>query len=621
MKRNKNLVLILLIFLLVNNISFSQINIVSGFESEIYNQFAKDIKNNTEVPINIYSTKGSVDNFNRLISDSIQIAFMQYDVLLFKELENHKIKEYIRVFLPLYNEEIHLIAKNNKKINSLADLNGKRVAVGSKDAGSHITTDFIKLKTEIDWKDYEIPFEDAFVALLSDSIDAFFFVGAAPANALKSLSKGVKNIIKLVPIVDKRLDDIYIKKTIKSGTYSWVSYEIKTYCVPSLLVLNTKNISKTKENKIELLYNDLKNNLKGIRQNKLSHPKWKQVDFSDRKHIDWPVYKKEYVSVRLVSNLLAYFAAILSFFQIYFMINKLWSRKHEKNVAESISISAMFISILINGSFVFNNFIAGGIPQFAANIMWITGSIIMAFIGVGYWVAGGRKKGIWLLLKQALKLERKEAGDLAKAFFSPSGAETIIEILGQVAMIDGDLDEREMNFIQPFADAWDITIDWSYIKENFGPKSGVGFHDLRCSMTKYLETSPPETQVSQLGDILNMLVNADAQVTKEEELMMDELTGIISGYLSGESEVPIFKVAVVPQNTSQETAISTIIKDLHKTEIAGGYAYLSEAFYSEKYAEVVCEKYRALNIFTVVIKPEHINDSHEIISKKIKDSK
>nr|MBC8147685.1 hypothetical protein [Bacteroidota bacterium] len=146
-----------------------------------------------------------------------------------------------------------------------------------------------------------------------------------------------------------------------------------------------------------------------------------------------------------------------------------------------------------------------------------------------------------------------------------------------------------------------------------------GYHDLRKSMTDYLETSPPENQVSQLVDVLKMLVNADDQVTPEEELMLDELTGIIASYLSGESDSPIYKVAVVPQNTEQESAIETIIKDLHKTEIAGGYAYLSEPFFSERYAEVVCEKYRALNIFTVVIKPENIQNTHQIIKLKFEE--
>lgn len=611
---------ILLVLLLSTLVNHSQIKIVSGFETEIYNQFAHDIQNNTDVPSIIYSTKGSVDNFNRLLSDSIQIAFMQHDVLLYKDIEIPDIKNYIKMFLPLYNEEIHLITKNNSKINSLSDLKGKVVGIGSKGAGSNITANFIKLKTEIDWIDSEIPFDNSFQAILSDSIHAFFFVGAAPANALKSLSKELSNIIKLIPIQDKRLDEIYMKKTIESGTYTWIDDDVRTYTVRSLLVVNTKNIDESMDADIKLLYDDLKGNLKGIRKNKLSHPKWKQVDFSDRKHIDWPVYKNEYVeNVKLVSIYLAIIAGIMTFLQIYFMLNKLWSRKHERVVAESISISAMFISIVINSLFVFNNIIYGDYPQMAANLMWITGSVITATIGVGFWVAGSRRKGFLVLLKQALKLEREEATDLARAFFKPSGAEIIIDILGQVAMIDDDLDKREIEFIDSFAEVWGLKIDWDYVQNSFGSKSGVGYHDLRKSMTDYLETSPPENQVSQLVDVLKMLVNADDQVTPEEELMLDELTGIIASYLSGESDSPIYKVAVVPQNTEQESAIETIIKDLHKTEIAGGYAYLSEPFFSERYAEVVCEKYRALNIFTVVIKPENIQNTHQIIKLKFEE--
>ena len=127
MKKYFHSFFVLVVLLLSTLENYSQIRIVSGFETEIYNQFAEDIKNNTDAKIIIYPTKGSVDNFNRILSDSINIAFMQHDVLLYKELENPEVKDYIKMFLPLYYEEIHLITKNNSKINSLSDLKAKVV--------------------------------------------------------------------------------------------------------------------------------------------------------------------------------------------------------------------------------------------------------------------------------------------------------------------------------------------------------------------------------------------------------------------------------------------------------------------------------------------------------------
>ena len=70
---------LIVIFFNISINSFSQINIVSGLKGEVYNQFARDIANNTSVKSNVYTSKGSVDNLKYILSDSIQIAFLQYD--------------------------------------------------------------------------------------------------------------------------------------------------------------------------------------------------------------------------------------------------------------------------------------------------------------------------------------------------------------------------------------------------------------------------------------------------------------------------------------------------------------------------------------------------------------
>ena len=611
---------ILLIGLLL--ISFnvkSQIRISSGLKGEIYNQFAIDIKNNTDVALAVYPSMGSLDNFSKLQSDSFELAFLQYDVLLYKELENPTIKDNIKVLLPLYNEEVHLITRNNSNINSLNDLIGKRIGMGSEKSGTNITARFIQYKTTFKWKSFNIPFDKCLAALMNDSIDAFFYVGAAPSNLLKSLSSDVQQLIKLVPIENKLLKDFYSTKAIKKDVYPWVNEDVKTIAVKSLIAVNTSNINKQEAIQVDALYDDLKGNLKGIQKNKLSHAKWKDVDFTDMDGVDWPVYKEKYISLDFFSMMLAYLAAILSFIQIYFIINKLWKRKHEKVVSESISISAMFISLIINGSFAFKNLHDGGIPQFSANIMWIVSSIISALIGMGIWVSINKGVGFFTLLARALNMERKEAGDLAKVFFRPSGAGKILEILGRMAMVDEDLDEREKDFIQSFADHWKIEVDWDEIVK-YAEESGDRYDKIKKSMAEYLKTSPQEEQVNQLRDVFNLLVNIDEVVTDEEQLIMDELEGQIAQYLGTENELDEFRVAVVPQSQEQDDAVSKLLNNLNKEKIAGGYAYLSEPYFSERYADIISAQYRAIHVFSVVVKPKSLNDD-EFVKKMLAQEK
>lgn len=587
------------------------IRIVSGIKGEVYDQFAKDIKNNTHVELNIYQTGGSLDNIEYLLSDSIQMAFIQYDVLKKTPIISD-LQDYIKVFLPLYSEEIHLIVLKKSNINSVQDLIGKRVGIGGLNSGTHVSALMIQEVEGIEWEAVNIDFNKSVKALLADSIDAFFYVGAAPSSYLSNLDESIASQIKLANVRGDNLNEIYEDKIIKSDIYSWNDNDVKTIGVPSLLVVNTRNIDSTLAKQIDILYSDLSDNLKGIQWNKFSHPKWSQVDFSNIDDIDWPVYKKEYVTYEMVVNLMAIIAAILSFIQIYFIINKLWKRKHERVVAESISISAMFISIFINGFFAVKNMGGGNLPQLSANIMWISASVISAFIGVGLYVSTNRERGFFRLLLSALNMERKEAGDLAKVLFKPSGADKIIEILGRVAMVDNDLDKKEREFIQGFADNWGINMDWDGITK-YLDESEHRFQELRSAMNSYLGTSPPKEQASQLMDVISLLVNVDDVVTAEEDLILSELTGLIMKYLGKGTEIDIFKVAVVPQSIEQENSVNELLKDLNKEQIAGGWAYISESYYSERYAGIISAQYRALKVFSVVFKPNNIEEIEQYV--------
>ena len=613
MIRSLKFFICVLICLTVGREAYGQLRIASGVEGEIYTQFAKDIKNNTDVEISITNTSGSLENFELIRNDKVDLAFTQLDVLLFQQLRYTNIAEYLKMYIPLYSEEIHVVARNNSLINNFYDLKGKRVGVGTAKSGSYITSQFLKMKTELEWVDYLLPATTALSMLIEDSIDAFIFVSAAPSNLLKSFSSGQQGLIKLVPIYDKRLDDTYQSQLIAKGTYSWQPNDIQTYTVKSLLLINTRTLNARKTHQADIVYSDIRDNLKVIQRHKLSHPKWKEVDFSHASDYDWPDYKKETITAGDIFNVLAILAVVLTIFQIYFTLNKLWIRKHERVVAESISVSGLFISILINSFFAFKNLVLEGYPQLIANAMWIFNSVLTILIGIGFWVSGSARSSLLYLLRQSLKLERSEAGDLAKSFFRPSSADKIINILGQVAMIDDELAEEEKTFIQSFADAWNINIEWDYITENFGSKHGIGFQQIREAVLDYLNTNPPEAQISQLGDLLKMLINADDHVTDEEQLIMDELGGIFAEYMGDEAIRKVYKVAVVPQNVEQEMAIASLLKDLKKQAIAGGYAFLSEPFYSERYAEIVCERYRAMNVFTVVIQPDNIKSMQSFI--------
>ncbi len=611
----KNILLSFLILFVFSLNSEAQLNIVSGIKGETYNQFAQDIDNNTGVKLNIITSKGSIENIKLLDSNNIQLAFLQYDVLYDYGKTHKNSEDFIKVFLPLYNEEIQLITLKNSVLNSFLDLGGKNIGMGGMNSGTNFTANFLKKISKLSWKNINIDVNKSIIALQNGEIDAFFYVGGVPSNFLVQLADSIQNSLKLLPIEISNDESCYSPATIYARTYSWQDDEISTYSVKSVIAANTKNIDKEKEKLLDSLYFDLKSNLKGIQLNNFSHSKWKSVNFTDTDGVNWDVYKEEYTMQEKVLDGLGWLAAILSFFQIYFIVNKLWKRKHEQLVAESISISAMFISLFINILFGIKNIGGGGYAQLSGNVLWVLASTISLLIGIGLFMNANKKVSFFKLLLRALNMERKEAGDLAKSLFQPSAADKIIIILGRLAMIDNDLDDLEKKYIQEFADNWHIEIDWNEIHK-YEDHSSDKYNKLRDSVHQYLKSSPPKEQASNLIDVISLLINADGVVSKEESIMEAELTGIILKYLGKDDEIDIFKVAVVPQNEEQENAVESRFNELKKVEIAGGFAYLSENFHSEKYAEEVSKQYRSFNVFSLVFNPRTVSDYSELLNSE-----
>ncbi len=286
--------------------------------------------------------------------------------------------------------------------------------------------------------------------------------------------------------------------------------------------------------------------------------------------------------------------------EIYLTVNPLWKRKHERVVAESVSVSGNLLSFTVGTIFAINSLLTGEYVSFTDNILFNGLAVFNILVGMSLWVPGERKKGLWTLIKETLNLERKEAGDLAKSFLKPSGAKKIINILSQVAMIDEVIDPREKEFIQSFANHWGINLSWENLTTNSGADASVNLINLRQDVTDYLATSPPQKQVSELKDIIDALVNIDEEVSEKERLIMGELDGLLSEYISQEPNAARYHVVVVPQNERQVQVITTSLSELTRYEVGEGFAYHSNPFYSKEYADVISDGYRSLNLLSIV---------------------
>ena len=298
-------------------------------------------------------------------------------------------------------------------------------------------------------------------------------------------------------------------------------------------------------------------------------------------------------------SIMAYASLGFSFAAAYLKINKVWKRKHIEEVANSVSIMGNVFDLIPLTFFSLNFLLVAQWQGLIDSVLWIFAGVVSVLIGSGLWVQGNRGKSFWTRLKESLKLEKSEIGNLATTFFRPSAAEIILEIFARFAYIDRNLVAREQELIQLFADKWHIDINWEDHKKLAELEQSVGFVKTRETVARYLKTSPPTEQVAQLIDVLHALVKIDENVSSEEELILEEVHKFMLDYIDGSDVQGNYTVIIAPQNRNQDAAIATLLPDAEKVEIAGGSGYLVDSFYSQDYANVICDQYRELGFFTI----------------------
>jgi hypothetical protein len=263
--------------------------------------------------------------------------------------------------------------------------------------------------------------------------------------------------------------------------------------------------------------------------------------------------------LRSTLDLLVLASLGLAALQIYLTTNKLWKRKHEPAVAESISIMGEFVGLVPVTLFTAKFAVDGQWEGAVDGVLWIIAAGIVITVGTGRWVEGRRELGFFRLLGDSLRQERGEVGYLAKSFIRPSGANHILRMLGRLALLDDHLDEKEKAFVESFAHTWGIDFDWGSVPAAPGD-SALDFIPLRDELEQYLATSPPAAQVRQLGDVLHALVGIDDTVTAQESLMMAEIDGMMDAYLNAADRDRVnFGVVLVPQGPEQDQAIATVL--------------------------------------------------------------
>ncbi len=121
-------------------------------------------------------------------------------------------------------------------------------------------------------------------------------------------------------------------------------------------------------------------------------------------------------------NMLIVGAIVLTVVKTYLTANKIWSRKHERVVSESVSVSAQLIGIVTTLPFLIKyTLIDPDLMIFSNMSIKLALTLFFLMIGIGLWVRMEGREGLWSKVKRALKLEKEESLDLINALVRPAG--------------------------------------------------------------------------------------------------------------------------------------------------------------------------------------------------------
>lgn len=196
-------------------------------------------------------------------------------------------------------------------------------------------------------------------------------------------------------------------------------------------------------------------------------------------------------------------------------------------------------------------------------------------------------------------MDRKEFKSLLKEVLTPGGINQIFRVLCMFALIDNQLHKKEEELLRQFADEYKIDYDkiMAEVQADFAEGSdAMTMKHLQRQVLDYIDTSPPKDIVIWLQDLIDKIIKADEVITKEEDIVSAEILAALQSYLEGgdPSKKSMYHILLIPQDREEEESILAIDRNLEKSRaqmFGSKKAYVADSYFSERFAEIVREKY------------------------------
>ena len=160
-------------------------------------------------------------------------------------------KDNVRVIANLYPEDMHLVLPKGVKMNSLKDLEGKKVGVAAAGSGTQVSVKMILKHYGIKADQAELGLSQSTQRLADGQLDAFFYAGGTPFASLIQL--GSTKGFTLYSFSKKEQEEInkiipyYVESNIPAGVNENLKSDTATVAVNGQFVTN-------KDQPVDLIY-------------------------------------------------------------------------------------------------------------------------------------------------------------------------------------------------------------------------------------------------------------------------------------------------------------------------------------------------------------------------------
>lgn len=234
--------------------SAQQLSIATGGTGGTYypvgGGFAEMINNHIEgAQATAEVTGASVENMGLIMRGDADLALALADTVYQAytgtgDFEGRQI-DATRALASVYPNAVQLVTLADAGIDSIADLEGKRVSVGAPGSGTELNARAVLESNGIDYESFSpqrLNFNETADAIRDGDIDAGFWSVGPPTSSIMNLAS--TRDIQLIGLSDQEIAnargevDVFAPYQLAAGTYEGMDAAVTTIGVPNVLVVN-----------------------------------------------------------------------------------------------------------------------------------------------------------------------------------------------------------------------------------------------------------------------------------------------------------------------------------------------------------------------------------------------